>query len=64
MRTDVRAAIEAWDDEVDDETVRLIGRGVPPHDAVVRACLIVSARRLRECEETEKRRRLLRLGRL
>lgn len=38
-------ATRAWDAEVDAEAARLIERGIPPFDAVIRAREIVSARR-------------------
>ena len=48
MHSDLKKAISAWNDDVDDKAAQLIRGGIAPWDAMERAAKIVSARRERE----------------
>ena len=53
MRPEAQRAIDSWNQEVDTEMVRLIERGVPPHDATKRAQKHVSDKRSRRAAEID-----------
>lgn len=43
-----------WDDEVDMVAARLVRKGTPPNEALVRAQMTISKKRRRETRKNEK----------
>jgi hypothetical protein len=51
---ELQRAMRQWDEDVEEEAVRLVKQGVPPYEAVGQARQIVSRRRYYEAQQSAR----------